>query len=153
MTRGMNGDGARYGVSFEAPFLDDRVVAAVLSLRLEDRIATGGGFKPVLGAALRGIAPDSLLGRTTKGHATAEVFTGLRRHRRELAELCDTSRLARLGLVDTDALRAVVLGSHHSLDPLIALGNTLGCEAWLRSFRSLPTDPVPGPLARTGVSP
>lgn len=140
---------AAFGVALEAPYLDDRIVEIALSVRLEDRLSTRQ-FKPVLTAAMRGIAPQRYLGRSTKGDYSAEFFTGLTKHRKELLDLCEDSRLAELGLIDADALRTVLLGLYQDTRPYVPLGPTLACELWLRA---LPTTAraagVPVPRRRT----
>jgi asparagine synthase (glutamine-hydrolysing) len=120
------------GVRFEAPFEDDQVVQAALSVRLADR---GGRrqYKPVLAAAMRGIVPDQLLDRRTKGEFSAEMYEGLRRNREEIAGLCDDLRLAELGLVDPDALRDAVRNPGPITRAITPLETTLACERWLRS--------------------
>ncbi|OZM73021.1 asparagine synthase [Amycolatopsis antarctica] len=133
--------GARYGVRFEAPYLDDRVVEAAMSVRLADRVSADRA-KPVLSAALDGVTPAELAQRTTKGHATAEVYEGLRRGRRALLGLCEDSRLARLGLVDTEALRDVLIRTHADIRQLIGLNPTLAAERWLRSQAADPRPAV-----------
>ncbi|SEG78824.1 asparagine synthase (glutamine-hydrolysing) [Thermomonospora echinospora] len=122
-----------FGVSLEAPYLDDRVVEVALSVRLEDRLSTRQ-FKPVLSAAMRGIAPQRHLGRSTKGDYSAEFFTGLTKNRKELLELCDDSLLAKMGLIDADALRNVLLGLYKDTRPYVPLGPTLACETWLQAL-------------------
>lgn len=134
------------GVSWHAPYVDDRVVEAVLSLRIADR-ADNSGYKRPLATAMRGIVPDDILGRPTKAEFSAEVYAGLQRHRRELAAHCDDLRLARLGLVDAEALRAALLGLHPSSRTLVPLDATLACESWLRS---LPATATPVPAASGG---
>jgi asparagine synthase (glutamine-hydrolysing) len=126
---------ARAGVSLQAPYLDDRVLEAVLSIRISDRMAVGR-FKPVLTEAMRGIAPDSLLERKTKGDYSAELYSGLRRRKHRLLELCEGSRLAQLGLIDPDRLRAQLRAVHPDTRPLASFEPTLGCERWLRSLRT-----------------
>ncbi|MFI1890686.1 asparagine synthase-related protein [Streptomyces jumonjinensis] len=124
---------SRHGVAWHAPYVDDRVVEAALSISLADRARTTP-YKPPLTAAMRGIVPDRILGRPTKAEFSAEAYAGLQRHKRELAELCDDLRLARMGLVDPEALRAAILGLHISARSLIPLDATLACESWLRSI-------------------
>ncbi|MER7708046.1 asparagine synthase-related protein [Kitasatospora sp. NPDC097605] len=126
---------SRAGVTYHAPYLDDRVVEAALSVRLLDR-SSPRHTKPVLAAALRGSVPDPILDRTTKGEFSAEVYAGVRRHRRELLELADGMRLARLGLVDEAAVRAVILAPHPASRTFIPMVFTLACESWLRSLES-----------------
>lgn len=120
------------GVSWEAPYLDDRVIEAALSCRLRDRVAVGQ-YKPVLRAAMRGLVPDQILARRSKGEYSAEAYHGLRRDRRALVEQCDDLRLAEWGLVDPAALRAALLRPAPETRDLVPFENTFSCEAWLRS--------------------
>ncbi|WP_405922383.1 asparagine synthase-related protein [Streptomyces sp. NBC_00868] len=148
-TRRSSHIGAHTGVTFHAPFTDDRVLEAILSVRLEDRVALGQ-FKPMLGTALRGIVPAGLLSRTTKADASAELYAGVRRRRGELLKLMDDSHLVRMGLVDASILRTVLRGLHADTRPLMPLDSTLACELWLRSLSPADTArttavPVPSP--------
>ncbi|MGI5171231.1 asparagine synthase-related protein [Spirillospora sp. CA-253888] len=126
-----------FGVAFHAPYLDDRVIEAAMAVRLPDRMVPGRQ-KPVLAAAMRGLVPH-VLDRRTKGDASAELYAGLRRHRAELVDLCADSRLARLGLADPGALRAVVEGVHADTRPFMPFDPTLGLELWLRALDREPT--------------
>ncbi|MGW3966099.1 asparagine synthase-related protein [Amycolatopsis sp. NPDC005003] len=125
------------GVEWDAPFLDDRVIEAALSARIEDR-AGRGLYKPLLTAAMRGVVPDEILERRTKGEYSAEAYDGLRRNRRTLLDLCEDLRLDHLGLVDPGPLRTTLLDPGAKLGQLIPLENTLACETWLRSPSSAP---------------
>lgn len=129
---------SQHGVSWHAPYADDRVVEAALSIRLADR-AVASPYKPPLTAAMRGIVPERILGRPTKAEFSAEAYAGLQRHKRELAGLCDDLHLARLGLVDAEALRSAVLGLHSGSLTMIPLDATFACESWLRFLSSTPT--------------
>ncbi len=129
---------SRSGVAYHAPFLDDQVVDAALSVRLADRVRVERA-KPVLAAAMRGVVPDALLGRTTKGEASAEVYAGVRRHKAELLALTEDMRLARLGLVDGTAVRAALLTPHAMSRTFIPVVATLACESWLRSVEAART--------------
>ncbi|NJQ01249.1 lasso peptide isopeptide bond-forming cyclase [Streptomyces zingiberis] len=127
------------GVTWDAPFLDDRVVEAALATRIDERLAAGR-FKPLLAEAVRGAVPAEILARRDKGEFSAEAFRGLARNRTRILELCEDSRLAALGLVDPRAFRAAVLNpgpmSHH-LQPI---ETTVACESWLRTHhRSHPS--------------
>ncbi|WP_058045592.1 asparagine synthase-related protein [Streptomyces roseifaciens] len=121
------------GLEYAAPYLDDGVVEAALSVRVDERGAPGR-YKPVLAAALRGIVPDPVLGRSAGGEFSADLYAGLRHNRGRLVALFEDSLLARAGLVDAAALRASVLGLHPVPEPLRPLDATLGCELWLRSL-------------------
>ncbi|MEU2560472.1 asparagine synthase-related protein [Streptomyces longispororuber] len=133
------------GVTCEAPFLDDRVVEAALSVRIGDRLVSGD-FKPVLRRAVGGIVPEEILARRSKGEFSAEAFQGLRRNRGELLDLCDDLRLSRLGLVDAGALRTALLGPKTRSRQLVPYENTLACESWLRSVAA----PAPGAASLAG---
>ncbi|GLZ31281.1 asparagine synthase [Lentzea sp. NBRC 105346] len=121
----------RFGVRTATPFLDDRVVEAVLSVRQSDH-AGPVRYKPLLAAAMRGIVPDDVLGRRTKGEFSSEVHLGLRRNRAAIARLFEDSELARLGLIDPAGVRDVLVGVHRDNLGVIALESTLACEVWLR---------------------
>ncbi|MFF0106685.1 lasso peptide isopeptide bond-forming cyclase [Streptomyces hirsutus] len=120
------------GIVWDAPLLDDRVLEAALSTRVDQRLAAGR-FKPLLTTAVRGTVPDDILDRRDKGEFSAEAFRGLERNRARFLELCEDSHLARLGLIDPAAFRSAVLNpgpmSHH-LQPI---ETTVACESWLRT--------------------
>ncbi|MFG2112111.1 asparagine synthase-related protein [Streptomyces sp. NPDC048718] len=121
-----------FGVTFETPFLDDRVIEAALSVRVADRVVPGR-YKPALTTALRGTVPDAVLDRRDKGAFGQEAYEGLYRNRERLAGLCDGLRLAEHGLVDADALRAALYRPMPDTRSLTPFENTLACETWLRS--------------------
>ncbi|MGH8574539.1 MAG: asparagine synthase-related protein, partial [Gammaproteobacteria bacterium] len=80
------------------------------------------------------LVPPAVMQRTTKGDFSVDWHAGLREARPHLAALLDDPVLARLGLVDADALRKVCLGLYPYTLDLVALDRTLACEAWLRSL-------------------
>ena len=124
---------AGVGITLAAPYYDDRVVEAGLAVRPQDRI-TPWRYKPLILEAMRGIVPDESLARQTKANGSGDEEPGLRRHRGDLVALFEESRLARLGLVDTAALREL-LG--RPMPPSLqygALDQTVACEVWLRSL-------------------
>jgi asparagine synthase (glutamine-hydrolysing) len=133
LTRHLAGIMARAGLPLAAPFLDDRVVEACLAVRLHES-TTPWQFKPLIVEAMRDLVPTSALRRSTKGDFSADWHGGLRNARAHLAELLDDLILARLGLVDVDALRKACLGMYPYTLPRLALDRTLACEAWLRTL-------------------
>ncbi|MEU0124915.1 asparagine synthase-related protein [Streptomyces albidoflavus] len=138
---------ARFGLPLHAPYLDDRVIEAALSIRFADR-GDPGGYKPALAAAMRDVVPQEVLGRPTKAEFSAEVYDGLRSNRSELSAFCEDMRLADLGLVDQDAFRSALLGLHPVPRTLIPLESTLAGEAWLRSVHSADSATAPAEGAR-----
>ncbi len=140
-TRHVAGIHARAGLPLAAPYLDGRVIEACLAVRLHER-ATPYRYKPLIVAAMRDLVPAVILQRSTKGSFSADWHAGLRNARPHLADLLDDLALARLGLVDADALRAACLDLYPHTLSHSALEQTLGCEAWLRTLT--PTAPAMG---------
>jgi asparagine synthase (glutamine-hydrolysing) len=124
---------ARAGLPIQSPFLDDRVIEACLSVRPEERV-TPWRYKPVLTEAMRGIVPDECLARTNKAQAALEASAGLRRHRGDLVELWENSKLADLGLVDRRRLTDLALRPDTPELRSAILYSTIGCEVWLRAL-------------------
>ncbi|WP_089955202.1 lasso peptide isopeptide bond-forming cyclase [Lentzea xinjiangensis] len=124
---------ARAGLPIQSPFLDDRVIEACLSVRPAQRV-TPWRYKPVLTEAMRGIVPDDCLARTNKAQASLEASAGLRRHRGDLVELWEGSKLAELGLVDRRRLTELALRPDTPELRSAILYSTIGCEVWLRSL-------------------
>ncbi|MGH3569413.1 MAG: asparagine synthase-related protein [Pseudonocardia sp.] len=123
------------GTQVTAPYLDDRVIEAALAVRPHERMSPWR-YKPLLAAAMHGIVPAEVLGRTTKGDFTADVYRGLKQNRAGLLELFADSVLARIGLIDADVLRRTIIGLHPTFATLIPLEQTVACEAWLRVTHS-----------------
>jgi asparagine synthase (glutamine-hydrolysing) len=124
---------ARAGLPIQSPFLDDRVIEACFAVRPEERV-TPWRYKPVLTEAMRGIVPDTCLARTNKAQASLEASAGLRRHRGDLVELWENSKLADLGLVDRRRLTELALRPDTPELRTGILYSTIGCEVWLRSL-------------------
>lgn len=129
IVRRMSRVGAPLDVSFHAPYLDDRVLEAVLATPEAEQ---SGPVKPLLAAASQGIVPDTVLNRRTKGISTHEGFA-FRRRWSQLATLCADSRLAGLGLVDPGILRAALRETRDDGRPPMPRDPTLACELWLRA--------------------
>jgi asparagine synthase (glutamine-hydrolysing) len=124
---------ARVGLTLAAPYYDDRVIEAGLAVRPQERI-TPWQYKPLIIEAMRGFVPEESLTRQTKDEGSHDVEAGLREHRAELLALCEDSRLARLGLINANALREVC---SRPLPPSLqfdALYQTMACEVWLRTL-------------------
>ncbi|GAB2714396.1 asparagine synthase-related protein [Kitasatospora kifunensis] len=145
---------AAHGARLAVPYLDDQVIDAALAVRLEERNSPYR-FKPLLAAAMRGTVPDPLLERTTKGEFSADFYVGLRRHRRDLLALFDEPLLARYGLIDGAAVRAVLLRPHQNASELGRLDATLAGEMWLRALdrRLPPLSGSAGPLPAAPLRP
>jgi asparagine synthase (glutamine-hydrolysing) len=115
-----------------APYLDDAVIEAALSVRVAERNAPAR-YKPVLADAVSSVVPAFVLGRSTKGEYSADLYRGLRQNREAMVDLFADSALARAGLVDADLVRTSLLGLHPGTGMMQFLDGTLGCELWLRA--------------------
>ncbi|EMF00612.1 asparagine synthase-related protein [Streptomyces mobaraensis] len=125
--------GVAMGVPVAAPFFDDRVIEAVLSVRVEDRMDPAR-YKPLLVESLRGTVPDALLDRTTKDEMSQDQALGLRRHAPDLRRLWTDARLARRGLVDADLLVRLADEPDTPLLQENSLWTVVACESWLRAI-------------------
>ncbi|MGW3142064.1 lasso peptide isopeptide bond-forming cyclase [Streptomyces sp. NPDC001139] len=132
---------ARAGLPMASPFLDDRVIEACLAVRPGERVSPWR-YKPVLGAAMRGIVPEECLRRSNKATASMDAANGLRDHRADLLALWEGSRLEELGLVDGAALRRLALRPASRGLAQAFLYSTIAAEVWLRG---LARDPLPRP--------
>lgn len=134
---------ADHGLPMAAPLLDDRVVEACLAVRPHER-TTPWRYKPLITEAMRGIVPQEILQRTTKGGSGAAEWEhkGLRTHRAELLRLVDGSRLAARGLIDAARLRRVCADSFLPGPSTAALARTVACEAWLRDVEAGAQSPL-----------
>lgn len=120
------------GVRYEAPFLDDRIVELSLSVRLSDRLNTTS-FKPVLAAASRGVVPDELLGRKSKGDYVSLIYDGYNRVRRDIAAEVDHSPLVARGLVRGDAVIDFLTRIQPDASRFYPFEFHLAADRWLRA--------------------
>ncbi|MEU6588543.1 lasso peptide isopeptide bond-forming cyclase [Streptomyces sp. NPDC046881] len=121
-------------VPLHMPYLDDRVVEAALAVRLHER-AMPWRYKPLLADAMRGLVPDAVLDRSTKGEFSRDMYTGWRRNLPAILEIFSDSALAAHGLIDADGLRTALLTPQADNTMYIAVEHLLGCEIWFRSTR------------------
>lgn len=131
VVRGTGQLGADLGLAFEAPLLDDRVVEACLSVRREERVAPLE-YKPLIKEAMRGLLPEDFLSRTTKTGGATQGVRGFAAHHLEVLDLCVSSPLVDLGIVDQHALQrhnAQRVGGRPHAD----LGATVNCAVFLNN--------------------
>ncbi|MFF1792018.1 asparagine synthase-related protein [Kitasatospora sp. NPDC058243] len=147
------------GLPLELPYLDDRVVEAVLEILPHERYDPWR-YKPVLAAAMDGLVPEVILNRTTKGDCEEPVDRALREHVPDLLDLFADSLLARRGLIDVDRMRTTLITPPRTGDVWSAqLEATIGAELWLREIAARPTvpaalaGPAPGRVGRPRRTP
>jgi asparagine synthase (glutamine-hydrolysing) len=132
MTRQLQQLAADRGVRYAAPYYDDAVVTAALSVRPEERV-TPWRYKPLISEAMRGVVPEVSRVRATKANAMVEEEMGLRAHRDALLALWEDSSLARMGLVDARAVRELCARPLPKHLQMGVLHQTVAAEVWLRS--------------------
>lgn len=138
------------GISLQSPFLDHNVLRAASAAAA---IVKGSPyeFKLLLRDALKDIAPEYILQRSSKGIYNP---TSQERHfeaLRTLNEFLDDSILVRLGIIDPNPVRKEL--AHIEMIPpntMWALTQILTTERWLRSL-DLP-DGLGGPQQETSSS-
>jgi asparagine synthase (glutamine-hydrolysing) len=135
------------GLRLELPYFDDRVIEAALAVRPHER-ATPWRYKPLLVEAMRGLLPEEIAARTTKGEFGHDVRAGFRRHLPEILEVFADSALATHGLINPDQLRRELLAPQIDHAVMFAMEDLLGCETWLRA-----THTPPHPARRTNAAP
>jgi asparagine synthase (glutamine-hydrolysing) len=142
---------ARAGLTMAAPYLDDRVIEACLSVRLDER-STPWAYKPILVEAMSDLLPSRVLNRTTKTDGSADHQAGLQRNRAELLALFEESHLAEMGMIDANKICSTLRGPYPPNLWPAALWQTLACEIWLRDAQysrtgdkliQIPEDGVP----------
>jgi asparagine synthase (glutamine-hydrolysing) len=125
---------APLGLELHAPFLDDVVIRAALSVPAAVR-ANPWAYKPLLGAALSGLLPAEVFTRRTKGDYAAEDYAGVRAALPALRELLRDSRLAAFGVIEPVAVLAAVDRMAAGVAvPLGPLNMLLATESWLRGM-------------------
>ena len=88
-----------FGVAYEAPLLDDRVVEVAFRVRRWER-DTPLEWKPLMKDAMHGVLPDDYLTRTSKVGGGAQSVRGYARHHDVLVGLIEDAGLFRDGLID-----------------------------------------------------
>jgi asparagine synthase (glutamine-hydrolysing) len=124
---------AGHGVPAAFPFFDRAVVEAALAVRPWERTDPWQP-KPLLRAALAHTVPARLLARRTKAHYNDDIYRGWTANRQKLAALFGNSRLAELGLINTEVLRRCLRSFGPSGLAPAFVTDTIACEVWLRSL-------------------
>ncbi|MBV9845819.1 MAG: albusnodin/ikarugamycin family macrolactam cyclase [Kutzneria sp.] len=138
-TRGFSQITRALGTPVQAPFLDNQVIDACLTVTAVER-TTVDQAKPLLAAAVGDLMPAGLLDRRTKSDYTACEYHGLRANADTLRALLAHPRLADLDILNPDGPReALRLGLAGATAPLGGLGAVIATETWLRTLDSLDT--------------
>jgi asparagine synthase (glutamine-hydrolysing) len=116
------------------PYQDPRVFS--LGLGIQTRIRPQpGAQKPILAAAMRGILPECILNRPTKGHFEEVYYVGLSRNLRRMEALIEEAPVDDLGFLDKatllDCLQRAALGNAADAPTMSAMDRTLALLLWL----------------------
>lgn len=122
------------------PFLHRPLVEFALSLPISMKVRPGT-HKWILREALRGILPEAVRTRTTKGGIDARIYWTLQHEARLINQLLKDPLLGQLGCVDVDELKRMVevarLGEYRNT---VHIFSVLALETWLRArFGMWPT--------------
>ncbi|WP_433020155.1 albusnodin/ikarugamycin family macrolactam cyclase [Kribbella sp. CA-294648] len=127
------------GLPAHAPLVDNGVVRACMSVQPRQLQSTAVQ-KPLLGAALRGLVPEFLLRRPTKGSYDGNAYAGVRCNAPTLRTLLDNSVLASSGLLNLGPARRelgrIAAGAPGRFASVEALITT---ELWLQKDSSRPS--------------
>ncbi|MEV6301938.1 asparagine synthase-related protein [Actinoplanes sp. NPDC051861] len=123
---------ARHGISWQAPFIDQRVVEAVLGVRVSERMDARVD-KPLLAAAMAPVMPPGPFAKQDRGDFTLDIYDEHEKRRDELLGWFDDSLLVERGLVDAGRLRPFLHAPSFADVGLIDLENVVGVERWLRA--------------------
>lgn len=118
------------------PFLDRRLVEFALALPVEEKLRVGE-TRSVVRRSLKGVLPETVRTRQTKGGPTQAFQRALIREWPWLKELLTEPRVCDLGIVDRDAFAATMQRARHGVltHPSLLL-RTISLELWLRSFET-----------------
>ncbi|MFJ2442373.1 MULTISPECIES: albusnodin/ikarugamycin family macrolactam cyclase [unclassified Streptomyces] len=123
---------AACGTTLHNPFLDPRVMDAVLRTPIEHRPAVHA-YKPVLGRAMQDLLPEAVARRSTKGSFNSDHYAGMRANLPVLLALAD-GHLAALGLLEpADFRRHLGQAAIGIPMPLATIEQALSAEAWLHA--------------------
>ena len=129
------------GVRVAAPFFDNQVVAACLSVPAVERVSVSQ-VKPLLRAAFAEDLPAELYDRRTKGDYGACEYHGVRRNAMRLRRLIENSHLADLGILQPHLVMAELeraIGGEYVA--MAGIAEVVSAEVWLRKLEHAPALP------------
>lgn len=81
----------------------------------------------------RGVVPEPIRKRKTKGEFSRETLRGYRTHRAAIQEIFKESALADTGYIDGDRLYSSLGSPDPDLEILKRVEYFIGCEMWYRN--------------------
>ena len=121
--------GERYGVNIFAPYLGEAVLSRVIQLPASMRVQPDT-FKSLLAMAskMADLAPSEIFTRKGKGSYSGEMYAGFDKMLPGIKARLDNSRLAHLGIIDSEA---VARSLSQKQPPISSVVRLLASETWL----------------------
>jgi asparagine synthase (glutamine-hydrolysing) len=115
------------------PYLDQSLVEFLLSIP-SDQLVRPGERRSLMKRALRGLLPEEILTRKTKGVGGRCLTVTLEKHWQKLTDLLDDPLTAQFGYVDGSRFRAGLIDMRHGRvsQEAVRLLRVLSLEVWLR---------------------
>jgi asparagine synthase (glutamine-hydrolysing) len=118
------------------PYFDQDLVQFLLSIP-RDQVIRLGERRSLMRRALKGLVPDEILSRRTKGTAARRPLLAVANDWKELDRLFDYSFAAQWGYINESKFRNTLLAAKNGDSPqLLRLLRTLSLEFWLRGVVS-----------------
>lgn len=116
------------------PFLDQDLLEFILSIP-RDQLLRPGERRSLMRRALKGLVPDEILSRKTKGIASRRPLLAVANDWNQLGDLLDGSLIAQYGFVDQLKLRDALMAAKAGDAPqLLRLLSSISLEFWLRDM-------------------
>ena len=116
------------------PFLDQDLIEFILSIP-RDQLLRPGERRSLMRRALKGLVPNEILSRKTKGTVSRRPLLAVANDWNQLGDLLDDSVMAHHGFVDQPKLRDALLAAKAGDAPqLLQLLSTISLELWLRDM-------------------
>jgi asparagine synthase (glutamine-hydrolysing) len=120
-------------IEMRYPFLYRPLVEFSLGLPANERIRPQG-TKWILREAMRGVVPEKIRTRASKGVIDARIIWSLNHERARIDSMLRNPILADLGCIDGNALRRAVESARTGVHPdSVTLYSALSLETWLQS--------------------
>ncbi len=121
-------------IDFTYPYLHRPLVEFLQAIPVEQLLRPGEN-RSLMRRAMRGILPDKIAERKTKGNPEEVIARALMREWARLRPMLENARVCTRGYMDQGALLAALDRARHGCEPLSSpLLSTICLEQWLRAF-------------------
>lgn len=135
------------------PFLDQDFIEFVLAIP-RDQVIRPGERRSLMRRALKGMVPDEVLARKTKGIVTRGPLVALANEWHQVDRLLERSIMAQCGFVDQQKLREALASAKAGDAPqMLRLLSAVLLEAWLRDVAQRGLLKIPALTLHTNEEP